>query len=219
MPTFRCPKCRTRLTADGSTPTVNCTQCGQLCAIPVQATPLSSITRKPAPVSMADAMAEDEVVDVVAAGDDDEVMDVVAVGGAKKKKKSSKSGKSAYKKPIYLHDDDRDEGWFSVPNIIVAATVGVGFLLLIVTMASPHTGGLLLATWGMLLFIPGRILMLIRGGQEGEFMAVFFVPFYDLIFGLSQGSNAVKILIVEYAGFVYFGIGYMASGGPSRMYY
>src|SRR5687767_3984994 len=95
MPSFRCPKCRNRLTADGSLPTVTCGQCGQICAIPKLPPAPAAITKTPAPpplpptspappaqdgvLRMEDIMAggnDDDAVDVVEAGDDEEVLDV-----------------------------------------------------------------------------------------------------------------------------------------------
>src|SRR5712692_1074487 len=88
MPTFRCPKCRARLSADGSKPTVKCSQCGQLCAIPVQAAPRPPAQMQvapppmPPPLKMDDVIAtDDEVLDIVEVPDnDDDVLDVVEAG-------------------------------------------------------------------------------------------------------------------------------------------
>src|SRR5215472_14367489 len=136
MPTFRCPKCRTTLTADGSRPTIRCTQCGQLCGIPAQAAPPkpaqvqaapprpSTHAPEPPPLNMNDALAEEEPLDVVAPADDEDALDVVAAADEpsrdrpKRRPKSKKKGKT-YRKPIWMKDDDERSGsWFLMPETI-----------------------------------------------------------------------------------------------------
>jgi hypothetical protein len=214
MPTFRCPKCRARLSADGSKPTVKCSQCGQLCAIPVQAAPpppaqlQAAPPQLPPPLKMDDVIeTDDEVLDIVEVPDEDgDVMDVVAAGdgdaGPKARRRKTRKKGPRYKKSIWYGDDDRSGGsmWINASSITAAILVVIGFAL---TFASFYTGTSLklLFTYSIAMQIIAIIWGISLGMSDGEGTAIIFWV-YRWIYLIQNLDRGLWPMIVEVVGII-----------------
>ncbi len=222
MPTFRCPKCRTPLNTDGSQPTVPCSQCGQLCAIPKQVTaPKSNLIQaappppprpiEPEPIVLEEVIEpDDDVLDVVpAAPENEDVLDIVEVADERSQRnrprKPRKKGPE-YKKPIWYKDDDeRSSGWFTPESITTGILCLFGLCLMMAT-GFLNSGGTLLLVYGVLLQLIGIIWGIFLSGNDGEgIRAIFWV--YRWIYLLGNLDRGWCPLAIEIAGLFFMVIG------------
>jgi hypothetical protein len=236
VPSFRCPKCKTRLTADDSRPTVNCTACGQLCAIPRQAVPSNPVpaprpvlnpggndrVRGPAPppLKMDDVVdLPDEVLDVSEALDDGAV-DVVAAddhrdhrsdcddGGpqSKRRSKSRKKG-SKYKRPIW-DSDDRGGSWLlSPPSIATAIMLLVGFVFTFLAFTGPVAASKVLFAYGVVMQIVAIVWGMCLAGADGEGARAFFWV-HRWVYLVNNLDRGLFPMVTEVAGMFFMVLGW-----------
>jgi hypothetical protein len=233
MLSFRCPKCKTRLTADGTQPTVHCTACGQLCAIPRQPVaggpaPASrpapnpggagSIQRpEPPPLKMDDVVdVPEEVLDVSAAVDD-EVVDVVAgdedggwdsVERKPRIKRASKGRRKGLRiKKAIWDNDDRGGSWlFSAPAIATGIMLLLGLVFSGMALVGPVAASKVLFAYGIAMQIIAIVWGMMLAGADGEGAKAFFWV-YRWVYLINNMDRGLFPLVTEVAGifFMIFG--------------
>jgi hypothetical protein len=220
MPAFRCPKCRAILNTAGSRPTVSCAQCGQLCAIPVQAKPTNSEriqsvppppprAPEPEPIVLEEVLEpEEEILDVI------ELSDEPARGQGspdfdrrrKRQKKPRKKGPE-YKKPIWYHDEDeRNSGWITPGSIITGVLCLFGFGIMCFLSYLP-SGGTLLIVYGILIQMVGILWGIGISGGDGEGTRAFFWV-HRWIYLFSNLDRGLYPLVLEFAGIFFMLVGW-----------
>ncbi len=224
MPSFRCPKCKTRLTADGSRPTVNCTACGQLYAIPRQAVPSNPAPAPrpvqnpgvddrvrgaaPPPLKMDDVVdVPEEVLDVSEALDDDAV-DVLAADDGRDRGSDRDDGGPRVKRRSKSRKNDRGGSWLlSAPSIATAIMLLVGFVFTFLAYTGPVAASKVLLGYGIALQIAAIVWGMCLAGADGEGARAFFWV-HRWIYLVNNLDRGLFPMVTEVAGIFFMVLGW-----------